>query len=211
VIYNRADSRQPWRDLILEGLLMPTTISHSDVQLIIREATAAATRLIHRLRLPRHQHEDVRQDLLVDLLTRLKAFDPARGMLGAFAGKIVAHRANRLAQGIHRERTLFASFSLDDPLPDSEGTPLSDIISEADGYSAISGQPTDRVHELERHLDLDRALGSVREDDLALCADLIDGTPTQISRGGARPRASLYRQVREIRLRLMAAGVSAAG
>src|SRR5439155_119709 len=157
----------------------------------------------YKLGLPRHDHEDLRQNILLDLLLRLKAFDPVRGSLGAFAGKIAAHHASRLAYRIRRERALFAPLSASDPLPSQDDAPLSDRIFEIDGYS-----PTDSVGHAERRLAIDRALGSLRDVDLDVCAQLLDRTPTQISRGGTRPRATLYRQIREIRLRLMAAGLS---
>jgi RNA polymerase sigma-70 factor (ECF subfamily) len=183
-------------------------LSRSDLQILLQETDVAAGRLVRRLRVPVHEREDLRQDLLVDLISRLKSFDPARGTLGAFVGTVIAHQATRLAARIRRDRGLFAPVSLDDPLAGTDGDTLGDTIPESSGYAALMGQTTDGFAAVERRLDLDRALGMLDRSDLALCARLIHQTPTELSDDGLGSRASLYRQVHEIRLRLMTGGFS---
>src|SRR5690554_724601 len=104
---------------------MSLQLSRSDLRLLFCEAHRAARRLVRRVRLPRHQLEDVQQDLLVDLLERLPAFDARRGTLGAFAGKILTHKAARLANSIRRDRTRFGAvpISLDEPASSTCGEP----------------------------------------------------------------------------------------
>jgi RNA polymerase sigma-70 factor (ECF subfamily) len=78
------DSKAPFTSNTLRsGPFAP--VYRSDLQILVHEADLAARRLVRRLRLPAHEREDLRQDLLVDLIARLPAFDPARGRLGAFA------------------------------------------------------------------------------------------------------------------------------
>jgi RNA polymerase sigma-70 factor (ECF subfamily) len=185
-------------------------ISDSDLLLLRREAEVAAASIVRRLRLPAHAREDLRQDLLTDLISRINGFDPTRGTLRAFAGAVIAHRATRLMGRLRRERDVFPPVSLDDPLPGAEGTTLGDTIAEGSGYSAMMGQSTDGFADLELRLDLDRALGTLRRSDLELCAQLIHRTPTELSQYGLGSRASLYRHVHEIRLRLTAGGLSGA-
>lgn len=139
---------------------------------------------------------------------RLKGFDPTRGSLGAFAGKVIAHRAARLTDRLRRERAVFTPVSLDHPLADAEDATLGDTMTESNGYSAMMGQSTDSFADLERRHDLDRALGTLRRSDLALCATLVHHTPTELSQDGLGSRATLYRQVHELRLRLMTGGLS---
>lgn len=69
-----------------------------------REAKSAARRLARSLNLCRDAEADICQDLLADLLSRLHRFDPDRGTLGAFAGRIVANQASCVAKQIQRER-----------------------------------------------------------------------------------------------------------
>jgi DNA-directed RNA polymerase specialized sigma24 family protein len=183
-------------------------LSRSDLQILLHETDVAAARLVRRLGLPANEREDLRQDLLIDLIARLPAFDPACGSLGAFAGTVVAHQAARLAARIRRDRSLFSPLSLDDLLSGTDGDTLGDTIPESNGYAAMMGQSTDGFAAVERRLDLDRALGALRRSDLALCAELIHRTPTELSQDGFGSRATLYRQVHEIRLRLMTGGVA---
>jgi Sigma-70 region 2 len=189
---------------------MTRGLSSAELSLLIREAERAASRLVRKFRLPPVERNDLRQDLLIDLIVRLKSFDPARGSLGAFVVTVVAHRSARLATLILRERELFAPVSLDDLLPESEGTRVGETISEESGYLTMLGQQTDRFVEAERRHDLDQALGTLPPLDLNLCAKLIHRTPTELSQDGQGSRASLYRRVREIRLRLMTAGLLSA-
>jgi len=63
-----------------------------------REAKSAARRLARSLNLCRDAEADICQDLLADLLSRLHRFDPDRGTLGAFAGRIVANQASCIAK-----------------------------------------------------------------------------------------------------------------
>ena len=70
---------------------MHPPISEPDLVTILKEADAAAARLRRRLRLPRVDLDDLRQDLLLDLIRRLPAFDGRRGSIGAFAGAFMTH------------------------------------------------------------------------------------------------------------------------
>ena len=79
-------------------------MSPEELEVIQREANAAAQRLARRLNLSADARCDVCQELLADLLARLRHFDPARGALGAFAGRIVTNQACCIAKRILRER-----------------------------------------------------------------------------------------------------------
>src|SRR6266853_6632654 len=88
-----------WRGLL--------PLSSSDLEVLLRESNSAAARLIRQLRLPSFYKEDIRQELMVDLLGRISKFNPARGAFGAFAGTVVRHRASRVANQIQREKRFF--------------------------------------------------------------------------------------------------------
>lgn len=79
---------------------MRQSISQDDLRTLLREADAAARRLVRKLRLQSADLDDVRQDLLTDALACLPAFDVERGTLGGFAGLVMANRASRLARRI---------------------------------------------------------------------------------------------------------------
>ena len=183
------------------------SMSPSDLRVLLHESDVAAARMVHRFRLPVFDREDLRQDILVDLLGRVRAFDPKRGTFGAFVGTVVAHRAARLMKRVRRQRAISSMISLDEPVAGTAMT-MGDTIAEADGLSVSQGQPFDRFAAIELRLDLDRALSALRPTELNLCAKLTDRTPTEISRSGEYSRTSLYRQLKKIRLQLLMKGVS---
>ncbi|HXF88169.1 MAG TPA: sigma factor [Xanthobacteraceae bacterium] len=191
---------------------MPHTVSASDLQLLLLEADTQARRLIRRLRLPRAELDDIRQDLLVDLIARLPAFDPQRGSLGAFAGVVLRNHATRIAAKIRREREMVGPtpVSLDEGLPERDGVARGELIAEADGLSAWLGQPVDGFAAIEQRLAVERGLGTLDPRDGALCAALAHTTIERLAAQGRGSRSTLYRRLEDIRLALMAHGLKPA-
>lgn len=191
---------------------MQRSISPDDLHTILHEADVAARRLQRRFRLSRADLEDLRQDLLADLIARLSGFDPERGSLGAFAGVVMANRATRLTQRVLGHRRMFGivPVSLDEPLPNGDGTTRGDLIPEEDGLAAILGQTVNKVTETERRIDLERGLGTLDDDERSLVVALNEASPHELARKGLGSRSDLYRRTREIRLSLLAAGIGAA-
>jgi len=191
---------------------MPLAISNSDLQLLLFEADAEARRLVRRLRLSRAELDDIRQDLLVDLIARLPAFDRERGSLGAFAGVVLRNHATRIAARIKRERAAFGAVpvSLDEEQPGRDGGTRGELTAEEDGLSAWLGQPVDAFAEVERRLDVERGLGLLDRRNGALCAALAHTTVESLAAQGRGSRSGLYRRLEEIRLALMAHGLEAA-
>ncbi len=189
---------------------MPTALCSNNLNTLHREADRTALRIIRACRIPQHEREDLRQDLLADLLSRLRHFDPARGSLGAFAATCLAHHAARLTERILRGRAAMAPMSLDEPLPGTESLTLGDTLAAENGYGAWMGQPTDAIAALERQLDLDRALSPLPHDQLR------HGAALASQERGATPdpdlgsRTIAFRRVRELRLELLAAGIASA-
>lgn len=189
---------------------MRIELSPDDIETIIREADAAARRLRRKLNLPHCDREDLGQDLLVDLLRRLPAHDPARGSIGAFANIVLRNQSSRIAIRHHRQRRAQggAVISLDAPV--SGGTePLGCMLAEADGLAAWHGQDRSAEDHAETHHDLARALGGLPDDMLGLCAAL--GTcavPEIVSRTGIS-RSALYRHIARLRLDLAMRGFGA--
>ena len=83
---------------------MHPPISPADLATLIDEAAVAARRLHRRLVLPAADLDDLRQDLLVDLICRLPGFDARRGSIGAFANIVLRNQSSRIAIRHHRQR-----------------------------------------------------------------------------------------------------------
>jgi DNA-directed RNA polymerase specialized sigma24 family protein len=191
---------------------MRRSMSRDDLRTVLHEADVAARRLLRQLRLPRQDLDDLRQDLLADLIVRLRGFDPERGSLGAFSGIVLANRSTRIATKVKRERRLYgaAPVSLDETISESEGLARGDIIGEDEGLAAYFGHPADAFAAVERRLDLERGLGSLDLADGQLCASLAHTTVNDLAGAGRGARSCLYRRVKNIRLALTAIGLTAA-
>jgi DNA-directed RNA polymerase specialized sigma24 family protein len=189
---------------------MQIELSPDDIETIIREADAAAQRLRRKLCLPICEREDLGQDLLVDLLRRLPAYDPSRGSIGAFANIVLRNQSSRIAIRDHRQRRTQGGplLSLEVPLAGSR-KPVGETLTEDDGFAAWHGQSADAFADVERRLDLERGLGALTRDDGGLCGALCHSTVDQLASSGRGARSGLYRRVKEIRLALIAHGVAA--
>ncbi len=191
---------------------MPRCGSNSPptIETIIREADAAARHLRRRLCLPTAEREDLGQDLLVDLLRRLPAFDPSRGSLGAFAGLILRNQASRIAIRHHQQRKAQGGslLSLELPLAGSY-EPLGCLLSEADGLAAWHGQNRCAVEDAELRCDLARALGDLPDDVRGLCVALGTCAIAEIVSREGISRSALYRHVAQLRLDLAMRGFGA--
>lgn len=183
---------------------MPPTIT-TDLRSVLASADRAAARFGREHAGSMLEQDDVRQDLLLDLLTRLRSFDPTRSSLSTFAAICFQHRTTRLGVVARRDHRSRHPAALDAALPGRIGLTLLDTIAENDGYAAWTGQPTDGVAQRERDLDLDRALSALGPEVVPLCAALLEG-----GRGRARAglsRITIHRRVQELRCQLLAAGI----
>lgn len=185
---------------------MRSSISQDHLRILLHGADTAARRLVRQLRLSRDDLDDIRQDLLTDLLARMPGFDQGRGTLGAFAAVILKNRAARLANQVKRVRRLFGEtpVSIDEATPDSDGLTFGDQIGEDRSLSALFGQPVDAFLATEQRIDLERALESLDPIDAAFCTALSRMTVDQLVAAGHGSRSSLYRRVKAIRNSLVA-------
>jgi len=169
----------------------PDLVLHRD--LIVTEAGRHARRLAHRLGLAGDHADDLRQELLLDLLERRARFDPERSPFTAFARMVMRHHAATLADRLVRE--------LRRPLK-----PLVEDLADLD--EDTDDRPTDGVVDpmlataVER-LDLARTLDRLPEVLRAICAALEDHPTTDAAGTYPASRATFYRRLAELRLELL--------
>lgn len=183
-------------------------LSRSDLATLINEANAAARRLHRKLALPTADLDDLRQDLLVDLICRLPGFDAQRGSLGAFANIILRNQASRIALRHHQQRRAQNGMllSLDVPLSGSR-EPIGQTLTEADGLASWYGQECTTEEDLEVGLALSRALARLPEADRRLCAALAHRSVAALATQGFGSRSALYRRITDLRHVLTAYGL----
>ncbi|MBC7140513.1 MAG: hypothetical protein H5U17_17865 [Defluviimonas sp.] len=190
---------------------MQIELSPNDIEIIIREANAAAQRLRRKLCLPVCECEDLGQDLLVDLLRRLPAYDPLRGSIGAFANIVLRNQSSRIAMRHHRQRRAQGGslLSLEVPLAGTR-EPVGDTLTEDDGLAAWHGQTCCAAAVTELHHALQAALGRLPAEDRRFCAALAHRPVTALAAEGFGSRSALYRRLADLRHVLTAHGLGPA-
>ena len=185
-------------------------VDHQDV--ILSEVDHQAKRLACRHALPNDELDDVRQDLITDVIARAQAYDDARASPSTFVALVAANRAALLGRRYYRQQCLYgrSPVSLDEAIGDDDGAPVTrgDLVAEADGYAAWMGQSSDPLLEAERRLDLRTAAQLLPDRLRGLCDALTADTASGACRSQNRSRADLYRCLRELRLRFRAAGLA---
>jgi DNA-directed RNA polymerase specialized sigma24 family protein len=195
---------------------MPASLTLADLHLLRPILRRESRRTIRLVRLPGHDREDVEQEMVLDLLARLGAFDPKRGSLEAFATVCFRHRGYCLVQQAQRDRRRQHLTGFDEVVGGDGGAcgdetlTLAEMLPEAAGLGAWCGQPSDAVADLQRRLDLDRAASVIAPRDRPLCVALSADAPSAAIAAAGTSRATAYRRIAEMRLRLLAAGITAA-
>ena len=179
---------------------MHPPITPADLSTLIAEADAAARRLRRKLVLPATDHDDLRQDLLVDLICRLPGFDARRGSIGAFANIVLRNQSARIAMRHHRQRRAQGGslLSLEVPLAGTR-EPVGDTLTEDDGLAAWHGQTCCAAAVTELHHALQAALARLPAEDRRFCAALAHRPVTALAAEGFGSRSALYRRLADLR------------
>ena len=190
---------------------MHPPITPADLSTLIAEADAAARRLRRKLVLPAADHDDLRQDLLVDLICRLPGFDARRGSIGAFANIVLRNQSSRIAMRHHRQRRAQGGslLSLEVPLAGTR-EPVGDTLTEDDGLAAWHGQTCCAAAVTELHHALQAALARLPAEDRRFCAALAHRPVTALAAEGFGSRSALYRRLADLRHVLTAHGLGPA-
>lgn len=189
---------------------MHPPISPADLATLIDEAALAARRLHRKLVLPAADLDDLRQDLLVDVICRLPGFDARRGSIGAFANIVLRNQSSRIAMRHYRQRRAQGGTVLSLDVPVAGGTePLGCLLAEADGLATWHGQDLCATEDAELRHDLARVLGDLPEDARTLCAALGTCAIAEIVGREGVSRSALYRRIARLRLDLAMRGLGA--
>lgn len=191
---------------------MHPPISRHHLACILDEADVAARRLHRRLCQPAADLDDLRQDLLTDLICRLPAFEASRGSIGAFAGIVLRNQASRIALRHHRDRCSRggALVSLDAPRGPGATDALGETLSQSDGLATWHGQTCDDLARSDLRHDLARVLGQLAPAARLFCAALGQCALRDLVARGVGSRSALYRRTAELRFDLTARGLGPA-
>jgi RNA polymerase sigma-70 factor (ECF subfamily) len=155
--------------------------------------------------------EDIRQDLIVDLLERLPKFDPTKATLNTFAVRVVEGKIRKLLRDHNCEKRdpRREECSLNECVDDGEGGSVERIqtiaADETDrwlGRQARSDQET-----AELALDVEEVLKRLPDNLRRLCEFLKTGSIADAARAMGVPRTTLHDHVKQLREVFEAAGM----
>lgn len=180
-------------------------MTSNNLSTLLAEATSAAARLQRRLHFA--DRDDLQQDLLLDLLQRLPAYDPGWGPIGPFAGAVLRNRSALLtARAVRIFRRQGGSLlSLEARPTEYAERPIAETLGESAGL--WTGQTGSAGEASDRELSVASVLGSLGEADRRLCALLAENSATELVRSGACSRSHLYRQIARLRRAFAACGL----
>ena len=182
-------------------------LHENDASRLFSAAKYAARHLCRKQTEPWLDAEDVGQDLAVDLLARLKSYDPTRGSLMTYASLCFRHRASRLRKRA-RQHMQRRTISLSAPLSNTSTITVADTLADTGDYKQKTGASNGLLARADDLFDLDRALSSLSKDALLLCALLVANERDPVGASGL-PRTTFYRRLAELRCHLLAAGIPA--
>ena len=169
-----------------------------------------AGRIVRNLHLSPDDREDVRQDILIEMIVRLGKFDVEKAALATFIDLLTRHGASAVARRCRpQQRLLRAALSLDDEA-DPMARRLARILSAEQGLGFAAGEPADPVASAELKRDVRRIVAALTPELRSLGALLLAHPTEQACRTSGLSRATFYRRVRGIRLRFLIASLTAA-
>lgn len=142
---------------------------------------------------------DIEQDLMLDLLQRIKNFNPSIAKMSTFMSRIVENKVNTLYESRNAacRNWRLCQTSLNDPIQknDSDVSERIDLVtSPREEEESLSAS---ELH--DRHIDLTKVLNTLPEDLQDLCQRLKYQSITEAAQELGIPRTSLYTKLKQLR------------
>ena len=150
--------------------------------------------------------EDLGQELMLDLLRRMRNFDPARAKRSTFVCRIVEHKVASLIQ---HQKAAMRDYRRNGPLlsdeaTDCDGKPV-ELAEARDSQTNRPGRSDQEA--LELALDVAAVVSSLPEDLRDLCLRLQTQMMNRISRETGVPRPVLRQKIARLRDRFETSGL----
>lgn len=155
--------------------------------------------------------DDLEQELTLDLLNRLRKYNPRRAQRNTFIARVVEHKAATILEAAsaarHRERA--CALSLSDRIETAEGEliELGDTINERDRVRRHGAGFASQTEMSDLRMDLQAAVASLPPQLRRLCNLLETMTVTEVASTLGVSRAAIYRRIKKIRAAFEAAGL----
>ena len=153
--------------------------------------------------------EDIEQELMMDLLSRLPDYDPALAERNTFISRIVNRRIATLIEkrSAWRRDYRLNEYSLNDDRMTDNGAERQEQISEDEYRMRIGSQgpSSGDLHDLI--IDVNQVLESLSPALRDLCERLKTQTVAEISRDTGIPRSTIYESIQKLRDLFKSAGM----
>ncbi len=169
-----------------------------------------ARQLVGKAGLTENDRQDLEQELMIDLLSRMKHFNPAKGKKTTFMTRIVERRISNILEARFAQCRDWrkCTASLNDPIPggDDDSTERIEQVS-SDGQMGHQGRETIEQRQNDIRLDVDRMIATLPEDLQELCEKLQSSNMAEIAREMGVPRSTLYGKLTKLRDAFREAGL----
>ena len=161
-----------------------------------------ARQLVGKAGLTEDDRQDLEQELMIDLLGRMKHFNPAKGKKTTFMTRIVERRISTILEARFAQcrdwRKCIAS--LNDPIPGGDNDSAERIEQVcSDGQMGHHGRDTNEQRQNDIRFDLERVIAALPEDLQDLCEKLQSSNMAEIAREMGVPRSTLYGKLTKLR------------
>lgn len=145
---------------------------------------------------------DIEQELMLDLLQRMKHFNPAKAKKSTFMSRVVEHRISTMLEfrfAACRDWRKCTD-SLNDPVGngDAEFSEKIENVTSRDEFGWDASSP-DCDEQLGFSMDLRKVLENLPEDLRTLCLRLKGQSVAEIAREMGIPRTTLYSKIHQIK------------
>ncbi len=179
----------------------PPDLDGPMLRVMMAAAAYQARRIARTLRLSPDDRQDAEQQVLLALLERRRFFDMARGPWTPFVHRVARQAAQGIADGYADDRRRFNAWSNETGEPDDgPGDVLESVVD------PVAPTSDDIVYVQAMHRFMTTLPAELRL--VAGLAMLADGEIAEAQRASGLSTSEFYRRLREIRYRLMAAGLA---
>jgi RNA polymerase sigma-70 factor (ECF subfamily) len=169
-----------------------------------------ARQLVGRYGLTFFDREDLEQELMIDLLQRMRHFNPAKAKKTTFMARIVERHIATILEARHAQCRdwRLCRVSLNTPHESDKGDTW-ELIDRVDSEGTLGTcQPDTREIEINNlRIDVERVLNTLPEDLRDLCERLHESNMAEIARETGVARTTLYDKLTRIREAFREAGL----
>lgn len=163
----------------------------------VQEASRSASRLMASAGFRHDDREDLRQDIILDLLGRAPRFDPSRGDWQGFVRGVSRHRSRTLVAQHRRHRWEVLAGDVG-PAEDGNDLPLEALDCR---------RRTDPARVLHLRLDVRRVVAGLPPGLRSLARALSQMPVTEVCQYIGKSRATVYRMKVQLRAAFVSAGL----